>query len=278
MVNEFEEALVRCKTTAGPFTLSLKRSLSPNGYDRAVELFERHFFDDSHFYRVVPKFLVQFGISYSKDQELQAFARQRIPDDPPRGVKFKKGTVSYAGNGDNSRTSQLFISYGSASSLGTQKWETPIGEVIEGMENVEKFYSYGDMPPWGKGPEQGKVHGHPEYIENNFPKIDKFIRCRTERLNTMKDDDDNKINNRIVKKEDHITDEENFAAAKEFVDSEKKAAAAAAARLNSPIKRKILDSQNNAGLQDVLIVLGIILAACTILRLRNQKKVTSKSN
>lgn len=29
------------------------------------------------------------------------------------------------------------------------------------MENVENFYSYGDMPPWGKGPEQGKIHGHP---------------------------------------------------------------------------------------------------------------------
>jgi cyclophilin family peptidyl-prolyl cis-trans isomerase len=51
--------------------------------------------------------------------------------------------ISFAGSGDNSRTSQLFISYGSAKSLGTQKWETAVGEVIEGMENVEKFYSYG---------------------------------------------------------------------------------------------------------------------------------------
>jgi len=27
-------------------------------------------------------------------------------------------------------------------------WETPLGKVVEGMENVKKFYSYGDMPPW----------------------------------------------------------------------------------------------------------------------------------
>lgn len=110
-----------------------------------MELFERKFFDGSHFFRVVPNFLVQFGISYSKDHELQQFARSTIPDDPPQGRPFHKGTISYAGSGDNSRNSQMFISYGSAPSLGKEKWETPVGEVIEGMENVEALYSYGDM-------------------------------------------------------------------------------------------------------------------------------------
>ena len=44
--------------------------------------------------------------------------------------------------------------------------ETPIGEVIEGMENVENFYSqYGDGPPFGKGPAQGKIHSGSGYIE-----------------------------------------------------------------------------------------------------------------
>ena len=42
-------------------------------------------------------------------------------------------------------------------SLGTQLWEIPFGEVIEGMENAINWYSYGDMPPWGKGPVQGKI-------------------------------------------------------------------------------------------------------------------------
>ena len=95
---------------------------APIGYDRAVELFERKFFDGSHFFRTVPKFLVQFGISYSKDEELQKFARQTIPDDPPKGIRFQRGTISFAGSGDNSRTSQLFISYGASTSLGKAKW------------------------------------------------------------------------------------------------------------------------------------------------------------
>ena len=113
-----------------------------------MELFERHFYDGSHFYRAVPKFLVQFGISYSKDKELQSFARKQIQDDPKHDppIEFHPGIISYAGSGPNSRTSQLFISYGSAASLGTQLWETPIGKVIDGMNSAEQFYSYGDMP------------------------------------------------------------------------------------------------------------------------------------
>ena len=57
--------------------------------------------------------------------------------------------IAHAGSGPNSRTSQLFISLREdGGSFGRELWETPIGEVVEGMENVRAFYSgYGDMPP-----------------------------------------------------------------------------------------------------------------------------------
>ena len=53
------------------------------------------------------------------------------------------------GSGPNSRTSQLFIALrGDGGNFGKELWETPIGVVAEGMENVRAFYSgYGDMPP-----------------------------------------------------------------------------------------------------------------------------------
>jgi len=177
--SENEETIVKCGTTKGDITLKLIREWSPNGYDKAKELFERHFYDNSHFFRAVPKFLVQFGISYSKDKDLQHFAKTKIQDDPKHDppIEFHPGIISYAGSGPNSRTSQLFISYGSAASLGRELWETPIGKVIEGMEAAEQFYSYGDMPPWGKGPVQGKIYNGPQYIEDNFPLIDKFLDC-----------------------------------------------------------------------------------------------------
>ena len=59
-VDEFSQFL--CGTTAGDFEFVLYRNWSPAGYDRAVQLFERGFYDHSHFFRVVPNFLAQFGI------------------------------------------------------------------------------------------------------------------------------------------------------------------------------------------------------------------------
>lgn len=181
-MSEEEVSLVRCGTSAGPFVMEMHRKWSPHGYDRAVALFERGFYDNTHFFRVVPKFLVQFGITYSTDEELKNFADHQISDDPQLDppIKFKEGTISYAGSGKNSRTSQLFISYG-ASHFGESPWETPIGQVVEGMENVRSFYSYGDMPPWGEGPVQDKIHSGSKYIEDNFPLSDHFLECVVER-------------------------------------------------------------------------------------------------
>ena len=154
-----EDAIVQCTTTAGPVTMVLHREWSPQGYIRAKSLFERGYYDHSHFFRVVPHFLVQFGISYTTDVELKRFAESTISDDPKREdlMPFREGMISFAGGGPKSRTSQLFIAYEGAGGLGNSPWETPFGEVVDGMENVRKLYSYGDMPPWGKGPEQGPI-------------------------------------------------------------------------------------------------------------------------
>lgn len=58
-----EEAVVSCGTTKGPIVMRMHRDWSPNGYDRVVDLFERGFYDESHFFRAVPGFLCQFGIT-----------------------------------------------------------------------------------------------------------------------------------------------------------------------------------------------------------------------
>ena len=49
---EEEHAIVQCTTTAGQITMHMHRAWSPNGYDRAVALFERGYYDESHFFRV----------------------------------------------------------------------------------------------------------------------------------------------------------------------------------------------------------------------------------
>jgi len=104
-----------------------------------------------------------------------------IPDDPKifPEIPFNEGTISFAGSGPDSRSSQLFIAYGGSKSLGVSPWETPIGEVTDGMENIRSLNSeYGDMPPWGKGPLQNKIRNRGRsYIDEEFPKLDYFKNC-----------------------------------------------------------------------------------------------------
>lgn len=94
-----ETALVSCGTTAGDLVLELHRRYSPHGYDRAVALFERSYYDHSHFFRTIPGFLVQFGMGYTHDVDLKRLAEATILDDPQLDPKipFTVGTISYAG-------------------------------------------------------------------------------------------------------------------------------------------------------------------------------------
>ena len=284
-MSETETALISCGTSTGPFQMKLERAMSPMGYDRAVELFERGFYDNTHFFRVIPKFLVQFGITYSTSDELKHFAKNQIPDDPQLDppTPFREGTISYAGSGDNSRTSQLFISYGDSKQLGTQKWETPIGHVVEGMDNIRNLYTYGDMPPWGKGPAQGKIYAGRSYIEDNFPLLDHFQSCTVER--TFSED-----GNEAAVDEDSSEDEddqEDWSATAVKKDAVLVDGGGATATLT--LKDKLTDKYQTLRSKvketdtefDVMamgaLLLVIILAALAKMAMR-PKKTTSKTN
>ena len=63
-----------------------------------------------------------------------------IPDDSLAPAPFKRGWVAFAGNGANSRHNQLFIAFHDSNHLGKALWESPIGEVVVGMDVVDKFF------------------------------------------------------------------------------------------------------------------------------------------
>jgi len=48
--------------------------------------------------------------------------------------------ISFAGGGADSRTTQLFVSLRDSKYLGKAKWETPIGQIVEGMDVVDAWY------------------------------------------------------------------------------------------------------------------------------------------
>ncbi len=158
-------------TTKGEFTIEVTRAWAPNGADRFYNLVRRGYYDEVRFFRVLSGFMAQFGIS--GDPELSTIWREaRIPDDTV-AESNRRGYVSFATSGANTRTTQMFINYGNNSGLDSQGF-SPFGRVTDGMDVVDDLYSgYGEGAPSGRGPSQQLLQsqGNPYLIEN-FPDLD----------------------------------------------------------------------------------------------------------
>jgi len=159
-------------TTKGDFTVEVHREWSPNGADRFYNLVKNGFYDGVVFYRVIPNFMVQFGISGTPKIEA-AWAHANLRDDPLKQGN-KRGRITYAMAGPNTRTTQVFINFRDNSNLDSQGF-TSFGEVTEGMDVVDKLYGgYGDMQEQGgRGPSVSKfeVEGN-AYLTKNFSQLD----------------------------------------------------------------------------------------------------------
>ena len=171
--------LVKFTTTKGDFVVTVHRDWSPNGADRFYNLAKYRYFNDNAFFRIVPGFIAQFGMS--PDPKIgAAWEHATIRDDPPKpGVHNTKGTLVFAKpDMPNARTTQLFINLNDNSrslDAPSQAGFTPFGEITEGMDVVMNLYSgYGDGSDMGgRGPTQGRIasEGKP-YLDRNFPKLD----------------------------------------------------------------------------------------------------------
>ena len=85
---------VRFETSAGAFVVDVTRAWAPRGADRLHELVRGGFYDGTRFFRVVPGFVVQFGLS--GDPAVSARWRDaRIPDDPVTQSNAR-GTLTFA--------------------------------------------------------------------------------------------------------------------------------------------------------------------------------------
>ncbi|CAM9327298.1 unnamed protein product, partial [Choristocarpus tenellus] len=146
---------INCSTTVADeaFTIEVRHDWAPVGAERFVNLVRGEFFTDIGFFRCVANFLVQFGISSDVDIKEYWQKQGPIQDDVSLHIPFKRGMVSFAGSGPNSRTTQVFITFKDLPFLGKSVWETPIGTVTSGMDSVvDKLYSgYGDQAGFNKG-------------------------------------------------------------------------------------------------------------------------------
>lgn len=162
---------VQFETTAGAFTIKVKREWAPSGADRFYNLAKLGFYDDTAFFRVIRGFMVQFGLNGDPILS-QRWKSAMIPDD---GVwkSNKKGWVTFAMSGPNTRTTQIFVNYANNSTLDEQGF-APFGKVVSGMKVVDNLYDdYGEGRPRGMGPDQTRVmlQGS-SYLRDNYPRLD----------------------------------------------------------------------------------------------------------
>src|ERR1051325_11287649 len=122
---------VRFETSAGAFVVEVTRAWAPHGADRLSELVRQGFYDGGRFFRVVPGFVVQFGLSGDPAVSARWHAAT-IPDDPVTQHNTR-GTLTFATAGPNTRTTQLFINYRDNIRLDGMGFGA-LGRVVEGMD------------------------------------------------------------------------------------------------------------------------------------------------
>src|SRR5579859_6754500 len=143
---------VKLETTKGDIVLSVTRDWAPKGADRLYALAKSGYYDECRFYRVLPKYIAQFGINGAP--AVAAKWKELAIDDDPVKQKNTRGRVTFGKGGPNSRTTNLFISLKDNTSLDSEGF-APVGEVLEGLDVADQLFSgYGDGAPKGHGPSQ----------------------------------------------------------------------------------------------------------------------------
>jgi peptidyl-prolyl cis-trans isomerase A (cyclophilin A) len=168
---------VKFETTKGDFTVEVTRAWAPRGADRFYRLVTEGYFKDIRFFRVLAGFMAQFGLSGNPALNARMDSL-RIPDDPVTQSN-KRGMLTFATAGPNTRSNQFFINYGDNASLDPQGF-SPFGRVVDGMKVVDAMYGgYGEGVPNGPGPSQDSIakKGN-EYLRHAFPKLD-YIKSAT---------------------------------------------------------------------------------------------------
>lgn len=161
------------KGQTGTFVVEAHYDWAPLGTTRFLELVKADFFKGIRFFRVIPDFMAQFGVHGDPTISAQ-WKPKKLMDDPV--VKSnKRGFISFATSGKDTRTTQMFINFKDNSNLDSMGF-SPFAEVISGMEVVDKIFPVGEGGVGdgkdGKGPSQARIEAEGnKYLKKVFPKL-----------------------------------------------------------------------------------------------------------
>lgn len=151
------------EANAGSFAMEVNDEWAPLGAARMRELVESGFFTGVRFFRVIDGFMAQFGIHGTP--AVSAEWRAKVIKDDPVKESNKRGYVSFATSGANTRTTQMFINFDDNGNLDGMGF-SPFAKIVSGMDVVDRIYKIGEKPNQGLIQQRGN-----EYLKKDFPRL-----------------------------------------------------------------------------------------------------------
>src|SRR5258708_37665220 len=96
---------VTFETSKGTLVVEINRTWAPHGADRFYHLASEHFFDDARFFRVLPRYIAQVGLTADRKANDKSRS-QPIPDDSPE-ARNRPGPPTFSSETPDPRTHQL---------------------------------------------------------------------------------------------------------------------------------------------------------------------------
>lgn len=154
-----ESTTVLVQTDAGDYTLQVFPQAAPNAVARFLKLVEIGFYNNTPVSRVVPGFVVQFGIN----PNMAEWKKKHFQDDPSL-FQHLPGTIAFAKAGPNTNSTQVFINLSQNNRLAEPSMNfTVFGIVTKGFATVESSAEVGEP---GMGLDQNRLWADPEYLES----------------------------------------------------------------------------------------------------------------
>jgi cyclophilin family peptidyl-prolyl cis-trans isomerase len=171
--------LVTITTSKGDVVAKAHRDWSPAAVDRFYELVKGGVWNDARIFRVVPGFVVQWGLTGDSAKD-NLWRSRPVPDEPVK-VPNLRGRLSFARGGPTTRTLQVFINLVDNNRLddmnaGGVRGYPPFAEITSGMAIVDKLESkYGEQPTGRQGEISEKGWA---WTDQQFPGLDRIVRTR----------------------------------------------------------------------------------------------------
>ena len=173
--------LVELVTNKGMVRLGLHRDWSPLAVDRVHFLVRRHFYDGARFFRMVPGFVVQWGISGDTAVN-RAWKGRLLPDEPVRKSNTR-GRLAIARGGPNTRATQLYVNLADNVRLDTTSnfGFPPLGEVLEGLPILDSLFAGYSCRRGSQGtcPSQDSIQTKGSaFLTRVYPRLDYIVKAR----------------------------------------------------------------------------------------------------